>query len=254
MIRMKQGIHKAVRLFSITALVLVPFLWSGSAVAQNSTLAEEAAYRAEIIELIVDKWQNTNEAASSRRWPQGITTWLQRLGTDELLAALDVASYEELTAMLSASTGDRSSIVGLDIPLAASQLYYSLDPCRLVDTRYATGQYTGPIGHLGTASYHAKNSAEIVNQGGMSGGCSVPPGATALVINITSTQQGGSGHLRAYPYGSPLPNASIVNFSGSDIANATILPICEGTCSYDFSIYSHSSSHVIVDVMGYFAN
>jgi len=150
-----------------------------------------------------------------------------------------------LTAMVLCPLANPSLATG-------QQLYFPLFPCRIVDTRLAVGEYTGPVGSLESADYHAKTAAEISNQGGHSNGCGVPAGALALVVNITATQQSGPGHLRAYPYGDPLPNASILNYSGVTIGNSTILPICTGTCPYDFSIYARTSTHVVIDVMGYF--
>lgn len=253
--KIKQWIYKAIRIVVLVALAPSVLAVSGHAFARNGDPAAEAEYRAGIIQTIVDTWQYTEDATNSSRWQLGITTLLQRLSTDNLEYALNAGSYADLTGILKSSVPESATAPGFDKPLlATAQLYYPLDPCRLVDTRSATGEYTGPVGTAVTANYHAKDSAEIGNQGGLSGGCSVPATATALVINITSTQQAGNGHLRAYPYGGSLPNASIVNFSGATIANATILPICEGTCSYDFSIYASQSSHVIVDVMGYFAD
>lgn len=102
--------------------------------------------------------------------------------------------------------------------------------------------------------FHAKDALEIQNQGGKVGGCNVPLTAAALVINITSVNQSAGGHLIAYPFGAPRPLASILNFTNTAVANSTILPICTGTCGADFSIYAYSSTQVVIDVMGYFAD
>lgn len=241
--------------YTKTALIIIAFCSIlGSVYASNSDLTTEAEYRAGAIQTIVDIWKHTEKATDHPRWHQGITTLLQRLGADDLEAALNAASYDDLTEILQHSTPVSDMAVDFDEPQVAGQLYYPLSPCRLVDTRIAIGEYAGPVGRGSTANYHAKNIDEILKQGGLSGGCSIPAIASALVLSIASTAQAGPGHLRAFPHGHILPMASIVNFSGTNIANATILPLCINACSYDFSIYASQSSHVVVDVMGFFAD
>lgn len=227
---------------------------SGAVFASNSDLVAKVDSRASDIQTIIDTWKYTDETTEAPRWQQGITTLLHRLGAEDLEAALNARSYDELTGILQNGNPVPATALDFDTPLVAGKLYYPLDPCRLVDTRIAIGGYAGPVESGFTANYHAKNVDEIIKQGGLSGGCSVPAAAAALVLNITSTQQAGKGHLRAFPYGASLPTASILNFSGANIANATILPLCIGLCSYDFSLFAWTSSHVIVDVMGYFAD
>jgi len=241
--------------FSLCSLVffLLPFC-----VFESLAQEVDTAYRAELIRMIVDKWQDTSEETSSARWRQGIMIWLERLDTEELTTALDISSYDDVRGMLVSAGPSADQAEGIDTALAVGKSYYPLEPCRIVDTREALDIYEGPISPLLVANYFARDSTDQIDdielQGGKPGGCGVPAAAEAVVVNITATEQGGRGHLRAYPWGIAMPRASIVNFSGSTIANSTILPICTVACSYDFSIYASMTTHVVVDVMGYFAD
>ena len=223
-------------------LVIQAAFLSAVAIPQLASAADDD-FRDSLVQTVIDKWQNTSEATSSPRWESGMKAWLEQRSTDELDAAIQLDSYDSLTDMLltESDTGN------LDAPQAIGKVYYSLSPCRLADTRA-----TSAIAAKTSKSFYAKTLAQIVGQGGDSG-CVVPITATAAVVNITATAETAIGHLRAYPAGGVLPTASILNYLPStDVANSTILPLCSGMCITDISIYSHATSHVIIDIMGYF--
>lgn len=244
---------KILSLRKLTLGGLVAILVLGTVIAGYAQ-DDEKVYRADLIEMIVGKWQDTSPETSSTRWRQGIRTWLERLGTDDLAVALNSHSYDEIRNMLEGAAASAAPAGGLDTVQAVGKSFYPLDPCRLVDTRIAAEGFTGPIPGGAVRSYNATDSTTIQNQGGKAGGCGVPANAIALVVNFTSVEPGGKGHLRAYPYGTPLPLAAILNFSSSTIANATVLPICSPSCASHFSVYASNSTHLVVDVMGYFAD
>jgi hypothetical protein len=116
-------------------------------------------------------------------------------------------------------------------------------PCRVLDTR-------SPIGPLGGPSLTGGDTRTFV----LTGSCGIPATATAVSVNIAETQAQGSGHLRIYPAGAPLPNVSVINFSaGQTRANNAILLLGP---SGDINVYVGIGSglHVdfILDVNGYF--
>jgi hypothetical protein len=215
----------------------------------------DEAYRKELTQEIVDNWKGKNATTSATRWEDGIRVWLDKLSIDDLLNALEANTYEDLTVILNRKAQNLSGSNSLSgASVTTGKVYYSLNPCRIVDTRLAFGVYTGPIGQGSSMDFHAKDALEIQNQGGKVGGCNVPQTAAALVINITSVNQSANGHLIAYPFGALRPVASILNYTNTAVANSTILPVCTETCGADFTIYAYSSTQVIVDVMGYFAD
>jgi len=131
---------------------------------------------------------------------------------------------------------------------------YPLSPCRIVDTRYATRWGSpGPISAGETISIWTYGVRS--DQGGEEvSSCGVVSNAAAVVINVTVVPVAGNGYLKVYPSNSTPPNASLVNYEqgGQHIANAVVQSQCYG-CGNELDIYSYATSHVIIDVIGYFA-
>lgn len=121
--------------------------------------------------------------------------------------------------------------------------FSALTPCRLIDTRQPANAPAIAAGSTRTFT--------------VQGACGVPAGAKAAALNITAFNPTHSGHLRVFPSDIALPNASTLNFQASTvIANGAIVPLA--TATPDLSIFAFlsnagGSTHVIVDVTGYFA-
>jgi uncharacterized repeat protein (TIGR01451 family) len=123
-----------------------------------------------------------------------------------------------------------------------SGLYYTVAPCRLLDTRGAAGPYGGPpLGALSTRAFVA------------AGRCGVPPEATALSFNITVTQSTAAGDLRVYPGDIPPALVSVINYAaGQTRANNGLTTL---GAAGDFIVQSDQPTgtvEVILDVNGYF--
>ncbi|HEY6065286.1 MAG TPA: hypothetical protein VIY96_03970, partial [Thermoanaerobaculia bacterium] len=94
--------------------------------------------------------------------------------------------------------------------LAAAGLdFFSVTPCRLIDTRDPDGPYGGPILQSGTA--------RLFTLTGSPGTCTVPAGAKALSVNMTSVGPTNSGFLTLYPGDEQAPLASNLNFRPGQI-------------------------------------
>jgi len=137
-------------------------------------------------------------------------------------------------------TPGNNSATDTDTLLAG--IYYTLTPCRLVDTRNATGPYGGPaLSALSTRTFTA------------AGQCGVPSGATALVFNICVTQPTTGGDLRGYPTGVAVPLVAILNYgAGQTRCNNGIVVL---GAAGDFVVKSDQptgNTQVIIDVFGYF--
>jgi hypothetical protein len=106
---------------------------------------------------------------------------------------------------------------------------------RLLDTRNTTAPiFTGTTRNLTVT-------------GGVAG---VPANATAVALNVAAVNPVTTGHLRVFPAGTPLPNASVVNFTRTkNTPNHVIAKVGAGG---QISIYAGSQTHVIVDINGYF--
>ena len=120
---------------------------------------------------------------------------------------------------------------------------YTLQPCRLVDTRAANGPLGGPA--LGPS---AQRTFTAVNA------CGIPSGATALVVNITAVNPTAAGNLSVYPgNGAPL-GTTVNNFQPATVrANNAIFQLAtDGSGTFGVQNISSGSTNVVIDVMGYF--
>jgi len=129
-------------------------------------------------------------------------------------------------------------------PLAAQiqpTNFIPVTPCRIADTRNATGSFGGPI-LTGNASrdFPIPQSA-----------CSIPSTALAYSLNISIVPPGPVGFLTLWPTGSPQPVVATLNdLEGQLRNNAAIVPA--GT-SGAVSVFVTNPTHLIIDINGYFA-
>ncbi|HXY42021.1 MAG TPA: hypothetical protein VEQ10_20260 [Vicinamibacteria bacterium] len=126
--------------------------------------------------------------------------------------------------------------------------FYSLSPCRVIDTRKAAGPTGGP-------SIAANTSRDFP----ILGSCAVPTTALAVVFNVTVVAPTDFGDLRIYPAGTTMPLASVINWVTSDfaVANGAIIPVGSSSGNHvsvrvDMPNGSTGKVDVILDVTGYF--
>lgn len=124
----------------------------------------------------------------------------------------------------------------------AGDTYHPVGPNRILDTRAHIGvPTTTPVQAYGTLP------VQIAGAGG------VPvTGASAVVLNVTVTAPTASGHLTAYPDGTPQPTSSNLNWvKGETRPNQVVVPIgADGKIDlYNFG----STSHFVADVSGYYS-
>ena len=125
---------------------------------------------------------------------------------------------------------------------AAGGGYFTVTPCRVIDTRDPVGPYGGPALAAGA-------SRDVV----FAGRCGIPVTARALAFNLTITGPTDQGHLRVFPTGAILPLISMMNYrAGQTRANNGVSTLGP---SGDLTIFSGQATgtvHFIVDVVGYF--
>jgi serine protease AprX len=127
-------------------------------------------------------------------------------------------------------------------PVLASYQYFSITPCRVIDTRNPDGALAGPA--LGAGSNRDFT---------VTGTCGIPPTAKALAVNVTVTQPTAQGHLTLFQAGTPLPPTSTINYNaGQTRANNAILALsATGTITVN-CVQGSGTVHFILDVGGYF--
>jgi hypothetical protein len=128
-------------------------------------------------------------------------------------------------------------------PPATASGFFTLTPCRVIDTRNAAGARGGPS--------LAANAVRLFT---VTGVCGVPANAKAISVNATVVAGAGSGSFTFYP-GNAFPlGTNNLNFpSGANRAGASILTLAtDGTGTIGSQNFSGVANHLILDVNGYF--
>lgn len=155
----------------------------------------------------------------------------------DLLARLHLPYF---TAFVKAAVGTAAHLA---VPLA-TQGFFTLAPCRLVDTRSGAGPLGGPaLPANGSRTFALASSP-----------CGVPPSAKAVALNVTAVDPGVPGYLTLHAGGSPLPPTSTLNFfPGRTRANNAILPVAsDGSASLAVVSSAPAPVDVVLDVTGWF--
>jgi hypothetical protein len=123
----------------------------------------------------------------------------------------------------------------------ASLAFYSMSPCRLIETRSSNGPLSGPYLFADqTRSFPISASA-----------CNVPAVAQAYSLNFTVVPRGPLAYLSTWPTGERQPLVSTLNAStGVVTANAAIVT---AGLNQEISVYATSDTDLVVDINGYFA-
>lgn len=146
-----------------------------------------------------------------------------------------------VTLQVQNSVGVENLVLPLVLAPAAALDYYTVEPCRIYDSRLAAGALVSGIARSIQAT----------------GTCGIPAGARALTANVTVVGPTGTGNATLYPGNYPQPNASTISFeAGTTRASHAVLPLATdggGTLTALASIAGSGSAHVAIDVSGYFA-
>jgi Tol biopolymer transport system component len=120
------------------------------------------------------------------------------------------------------------------------QDFYTLTPCRVVDTRQQGPALASGVGRTFL----------------IAGTCGIPATARSVQLNVTVFQPGGNGRLTLYPGDLAAPLTSTINFrSGETRANNAALSLAldgTGTLAITPLVSGGGTVHVILDVSGYF--
>ena len=112
-------------------------------------------------------------------------------------------------------------------------------PERLLETRASEGQ----IGYAGV-----KPAAGEIIRIDVTGSDQVADGAIAAFVNVTSTESDAPGFATVWDCNGDAPDSSILNFEpGVVIPNLTVAPL---NADGEFCLFTLSSSHLLVDLMG----
>ena len=128
-----------------------------------------------------------------------------------------------------------------DAPPAVAS-FYTLTPCRVIDTRNASGPYGGPA--LG-----ANTQRDFT----MAGRCGIPTTARAVSANVTVTQGSAAGALKLFPSGITVPVATVINYRGGQTrANNSVSQLGSGGSLTIRCEQISGNVQAIIDVNGYY--
>lgn len=133
-------------------------------------------------------------------------------------------------------------------------LFVPIPPCRIVDTRVAGGQISAGA----TRNIDVTAVSDYSFQGGASGNCSGAGAAgsfAAGVFTISVPGAAASGALTAYALGATQPLVRTLEFSlGEPASTTTTVQLDQGASSNEMTIATTATTHVVIDMVGYFIN
>ncbi|MEQ1699415.1 MAG: hypothetical protein ABMA25_04855 [Ilumatobacteraceae bacterium] len=117
-------------------------------------------------------------------------------------------------------------------------------PARLADTRTTGATVDGRYAHIGRRNSGTTMELAVVGRAG------VPADAAAVIVTVTATGATGNGFVTIYRCDTGRPATSTLNVAaGATTANSTIVALGgSGT----ICVFSAATTHVIVDVSGWF--
>lgn len=123
-----------------------------------------------------------------------------------------------------------SPFVPLDLPKRIYDSRPGLDPAGVTKGKIGNGQERVIDAKLGGA---------------------VPPGASAVQVNLTVTETNDAGYLSLFRNGSSWPGTSSINWAqpGTTVANGTTVAV-DGAAK--FKVRCAGETHVVIDVLGYY--
>jgi hypothetical protein len=123
--------------------------------------------------------------------------------------------------------------------------FYPVTPCRVADTRVQAG-FTGAFGPPSMSGGSTRAFTIPAS------GCGIPSTAVAYSLNFTVVPPNGgpAANLTTWPAGGNIPNVSTLNYYGSIVANAAIVPA--GT-NGAINVFVNYPTDLLFDINGYFA-
>lgn len=129
-------------------------------------------------------------------------------------------------------------------------VFYSVTPCRLVDTRDLPGPSGGPA-----LSNNTVRNFPV--RGSLARNCGVSPFARAAALNVAVIQPGFAGHITLFPAGQFIPGTSTINYNAGEvaIANGALAELAD-FADYQLAVHTAmggaGTAHLVIDITGYF--
>jgi hypothetical protein len=163
-------------------------------------------------------------------------------GADVYWSTMDLApgEYSVVLRVTNAAGAAESAPLPVDLAPGRGGGFYTVTPCRVLDTRQSAPLLSGVPRQIDVAA----------------SGCGIPAAARAVAANLTAVTPSGGGHLVVYPGNYPVPGTTNVGFNaGATRAAFSVLPLATdgtGTLAAQATLHDSGSVHMILDVSGYF--
>jgi hypothetical protein len=228
-----------------------------SAATSKVSVSSEKATRHALVYKIVREWGPYVKEIYKEDiglWADRMVPTLRQADTSKLRAAAQADTFE---AMTNALLGQKSQFaaaavagkVAKSLGSTVNDLTYTALPgCILVDTRTVGGAFAA-----GVVRHYKASGANFSAQGGSNTNCGIPTTPVSLVLSVSSISPTSNGYFRMWPYNTTMPAASNISYrTNENIQNDIILKMSQGL-TQDFSVQSSGGSHLVVNVLGYFA-
>jgi hypothetical protein len=179
-----------------------------------------------------------------------LTTFVSATKLAATITAADIASagWDQVSVSNPAPGGGTSNAVvfavtsGSNSPTIGTALnFVPVTPCRLVDTRGATGAFGGPSTTGGTSRNLTIPQSPT---------CNIPPTAANYSLNVAVIPSGPLGFLTLWLAGQTQPGvATMSSIDGRVRSNAAIVPA--GACGA-ISVFASNTTDLVMDINGYF--
>lgn len=251
-----QGVSSTMRLARLATLALV-FALSFSAMARDPVQVDRhgqpRSERAQWVYRIVAKWGvHVQEAyrVPPDRWASSMAPLFAKASLHDLRRAGSASSFAAMN----------DALLGTPVPSGGKSLgdpsqdlvYVPVTPCRILDTRLVGG----PIPANSFRDFDLTDVVRFAPQGGDTSNCNVGDKGSfaAAAINFTVVGPSIDGYITAFPYLSSMPTAATINYKAGDIRNGlAITRLDQSAATHEFSVYSFAQTHLVADIVGYFA-
>ena len=251
-------------------------VFTGSVLAVP-TASSESKRRADLTYKIVKKWgthvQDTY-SMPARNWAMEMVPLFRISSLDSMQLAAEAKSFDTMNdallqtkaantgrAVMKATSGRVVSTTKALGALTNDLVYTPIQPCRIIDSRSSA---SGPMATNTTRSFVAIGVSNFTGQGGSATNCGLQAvQATAVALNfsvvspvVAPSGSGGpgTGFLTAYPFGTTQPTAATILYRDAvSLSNSAIVQIPNPLASFDFTVYASQQTHVVADIVGYFA-
>lgn len=236
-------------------LIAAAMVFFGAAAMLSAADTKARSERGRLTYQIVMNWSGVVRGQYGRDvrvWANEMVPRFARAPIGHLRNAARARTFEEMNdALLGVPLVEEKG------PRAASRFLGELDkdyiftpitPCRIADTRLAGGMILA-----NQTRDFLGSGASFLSQGGSDSSCGLPAAPASLVMNTTVVDPLAPGYLTVFMTGRPRPLAASLNYATGQIVNNQMIAVISlSGQSSGFSLYSYATTHVVIDVVGYF--